>query len=205
MDNREMLAMFVAGGNMRNAEPSPAMDADRKQELQRRLVALREGGKIVDADAAPLDFREAINAREALASAKAQERLDVPRWNANHPVMKGIYQAHDAIAGIPAPGGIGVILLIVFVFFLVLIPVTSGGPTRTLLLWDVLLGKKTLPPLTRDARSTNENNTSDKGWHPGTGSTGTTASTGGALATTGAAITAFNTESVYQPDLGATL
>ena len=146
MNDRETLAMFVAGGNMRNAEPTPAMDADKKTELQQRLAALREGGKVVPADSAPSDFRDAIIQRETAANAKAQERLDVPRWNADNPVMKQVYRAHDAVANIPAPGGIGVILLIIFIFFLVLVPITTGGPTRTLLLWDVLLGKQGLPP-----------------------------------------------------------
>lgn len=149
MDARETLAMFVAGGNMRDAEPSPTMDAETVKTLQMRLDSLRNGATLPEATAAPSDFRAGIAAREAqVAAAEAASRgADVPRWHADHPVMKQVYRAHDAISSLPAPGGLGGIIFVIFLFFLILIPITSKGETRTLLLWEVLLGQKEVEPI----------------------------------------------------------
>lgn len=147
MSARDTLAAFVAAGNLRDADPSPEMDPEKAKELRQRIEALRtHGGKPPDAGDAPGDFRADIEAREAKAAADlaAKRGLDVPRWKATNAVMKHIYAAHDRISSMPAPGGIAAILFIIFIFFLVLIPVTSNGTTRALLLWDVLLGQKEL-------------------------------------------------------------
>ncbi len=194
MDNRETLAMFVAGGNLRNVEPTPAMDPQVKRDILQRLQMLREGGPITPDDAAPSDFREALSTREALAHAKARERWDVPRWHADNALMKQVYRAHDTMASMPTPAGIGVILLIILVFFLVLIPVSTGGPTRMLLLWDVLLGSKKLPAIDRNAVGIVENNTPDKGWNPVTG-----ADTGATAPASMGSMPTLNIESVYLP------
>ena len=143
---REAIAEFVARGNVREAQASVALDQDRVSELQARLADLQDAATpIPDAEANPADFAAAVAEREAAAKEIQVHGRNVPRWNADHPIMQRVYGAHDAVAGLPAPGGLGAILAIIAVLFFVLIGATAQGETRTLLLWDVLLGKKRVP------------------------------------------------------------
>jgi hypothetical protein len=200
MSARETLAMFVAGGNMRDAEPSPTMDKDKLQDVQQRLADLNAGKKPIPANGAPSDFRAGVAAREAAAAAaEAKKRgADVPRWNENHPVMKPIYKVHDAIASMPAPGGIAAILLAIFVLFVVLIPTTTSGETRALMLWEVLMGKKEVPPLpikTSGAPGSLLEQAAQAAQQAAQGDTGKGSST----VSTAAAMPFLVSESVYHP------
>jgi hypothetical protein len=148
---RETLALFVAGGNLLSTEPSPRVPPARGKLIRERQRAILAGGK-VNPEAGPSELREALE--EQIQAADDRERksrgVDLPRnakW-ANHPIMKHIYRAHDAVAMLPVPGGLALIIVAIFIFWLFLIPVSSKGETRANLLWDVVLGQKSLPPAT---------------------------------------------------------
>lgn len=153
---RDAIAEFVVQGNLRDVQASDKLPDARRSELQARLANLREAtAEIPDASTADVsDFRAAVAEREEQAKQISIAGKDVPRWNTNNPVMKQVYRAHDAVAGLPVPGGIGVMVLVIALFFFILIPATTTGETRALLLWEVLLGKKqvtdssTLPVVT---------------------------------------------------------
>jgi hypothetical protein len=144
MDDQETLAMFVAGGTMRDADPTQKMPPEKLAAIKARLEALREGEDLPAPTAAPSDFRAAIEDKEQKVAAQeaAARGKDVPRWKEDAPVMKPVYHAVDTVTGLPAPGGLGVIILIIAIFFLILIPASTAGETRMLLLWEVLLGRK---------------------------------------------------------------
>ena len=157
-DNRQALVRFIGGGSERKSDlvidASAFIDAGRRKQLQERLRDLQAEHNIVDADSDPSEFRHAIAEREAAVAAKPSGH-DVPRWQADTPIMKSIYGAHDAITTLPHPGGLGMLILAIVLLFLILIPATGNGETRTLLLWDVLLGRKQIDqasaPQTGDA------------------------------------------------------
>lgn len=154
-DNRtpaETLALFVAGGNLRDAEPSPKIPADRVKLIKQRQEAILQGKGTPAAGDTPSDFRSAVAEKEQEADERERKSrgADIPGRNrfANHPVLKHIYRAHDAISSLPAPGGLAAMIVAIFILWLFLIPVTSKGETRANLLWDVLMGTKTLPGAT---------------------------------------------------------
>lgn len=67
------------------------------------------------------------------------------------------------VKNLPAPGGIGMMLLAIVLLLLILVPVGNLNETRLMLLWDVLRGDKALP--LPDGGQTSNGATS--GW-PGT-------------------------------------
>lgn len=143
---REQIAQFVEQGNVRHADAAVDLASARVSELAARLDDLQAANTpIPDAEAAPADFAAAVQAREKAAKEIKVAGRDVPRWNAQNPIMQRVYGAHDAITDLPAPGGLGALLIIIAILFFVLISATAQGETRTLLLWEVLLGKKRLP------------------------------------------------------------
>lgn len=156
-DARQTLRSFVEGGNLHDADFQP-IPPERAVALRGRLDAVRADTRMPSPTAAPSDFQAALRDREAAAEeAKAVSRgADIPRPHADKPGFKQFYKAHDFVATLPAPGGLGIILLTIGVFFLIIIPATSKGETRALLLWDVLLGRKkvqegtALPPVSGD-------------------------------------------------------
>lgn len=154
MAARDTLAAFVAGGNMRDAD-APSMTPERAKELQERVTALRAGTAPLAASDAPGDFRAAIQKREQEAATKAaaSRGADIPRkWESN-PIINHVYRAHDAIASLPAPGGLAAVIVAIIVLFFLVVPATSAGETRALLLWEVLLGKKQVPTDTTSANA----------------------------------------------------
>jgi len=116
---------------------------ERAKELREQLQRLSEaGGEPLSGTDDPTEFQEALAEREERAKDISLHGKDVPRWREDSRVMKPVYRAHDVVVSLPQPGGIGVLILALVILFLVLIPATTQGETRTLLLWEVLLGKK---------------------------------------------------------------
>lgn len=155
-DARNELALYVAGGNMRAAtdpDVQIAIQKERVAVLGNRLAQWREnmGRVTVTPEAAPADFQAAIDAADERAYQRSltEQGRDIPRLDPKNPtaakVANYVYRAHDTVAGLPHPGGLGAILLIIAFLWLVLIPATGKGETRLLLLWDVLLGRKQMP------------------------------------------------------------
>lgn len=173
MAARDTLAAFVAGGNMREAD-APTMSPDRAKELGERVKAVQSGTARLDPQMAPSDFRAAVQQREQEAATKAaaSRGADIPRRFENHPIGKRIYQAHDAIASLPAPGGLAALLVAVVVLFFLLIPATSSGETRALLLWEVILGQKQIPNTPEITGATDTSATGPSS--PSSGAVGTT-------------------------------
>lgn len=158
-DARNELALYVAGGNLRNHEQAAtdiALQQDRLAALRGRLGRWREdvGQTIVTPEANPADFRAALEAADERAYQRSltEQGRDIPRIEPQNPtaakILNRVYQAHDTVVGLPTPSGLGTIILIIVVLFLILIPATGRGETRALLLWDVLLGRKQLPDTT---------------------------------------------------------
>lgn len=82
-----------------------------------------------------LELEQAIQTQNALKLAghvagKAQESID----NRVQPIK-------DYLSGIPTPGGIATILIVLAFFIFAVIPVDSNGNTRLKLLWLTLTGK----------------------------------------------------------------
>lgn len=152
MDNdpRDVLLNFVETGNVRDTEFEP-IPQERALALRERLETIRADG-VIDATGNPGDFAAALRDREAEnEQAKNISRgKDVPRLMEEKPGFKQFYRAHDVISTLPAPGGLGLILLAILLFWMLILPATTNGETRTLLLWDVLLGKKKLPTIGKD-------------------------------------------------------
>jgi len=159
---RQELALYVAGGNLRNHEQAAQdiqIQQDRLAALRGRLGRWREdvGQTIVTPEASPADFRAALASADERAYQRSltEQGRDIPRLEPQNPtaakVLNRVYQAHDTVVGLPTPAGLGTLILIIVVLFLILIPATGRGETRTLLLWDVLLGKKQMPGTTQTA------------------------------------------------------
>lgn len=155
-DARTELALYVAGGNMREVDTPEAHMAIQKERLAllgSRLGKWREtmGQTIVTPEAAPADFQAALDAADERAYQRSltEQGRDVPRLDPKNPtaakVLNRVYQAHDTVAALPHPGGLAAIILLIALLWLVLIPATGKGETRLLLLWDVLLGRKQMP------------------------------------------------------------
>lgn len=150
-EHRQALADFVAGNVQRppfvqqsDAEKIQISD-DKLKALQDRLHKLQQvPGETPAATDDPGQFATAVRDREAEAQKRDDEGEPIPRWNEDKPVIKQAYAAHDALVQLPHPGGIGVLVLVLALFFVILIPATTAGETRGLLLWEVLLGKKQL-------------------------------------------------------------
>lgn len=145
--DRAIIEEYVLSGNLRESDTKAlALSPPRQAELRARLGNLREGGKVAGVlpapDSDPGDFRAAVQEREEAAALIQQKGKETPRINADKQPQKAIYFANDFVAGLPSPGGLGGLLLFILLFFFILIPATSAGETRTLLLWDVLLGRK---------------------------------------------------------------
>jgi hypothetical protein len=146
-DDRNLIEEYVVSGNMRDDSKALTIDPSRQAELRARLQNLREGAQAgglpaLPADSNPSDFRAAVEERERQAEIIQTRGKDTPRVNADKQPMKAIYFVNDAVAALPSPGGLGGLLLAILVFFFILIPATSAGETRALLLWEVLLGQK---------------------------------------------------------------
>jgi len=146
-DDRNVLEEYVLSGNLRDASKPLTVDPGRQAELRARMANLREAGNSTalttpDASADPGDFRAAVQEREAAAELIQTRGKDTPRVNADTQPMKAIYLVNDSVAALPVPGGLGALLLVILVFFFILIPATSKGETRALLLWEVLLGRR---------------------------------------------------------------
>ena len=142
---RDTIASYVATGSLRPSDNAAvALLPERQIELTQRLETVRAGGSPPSAEDDPTEFALAIREREEQARLERESNrgADVPRWNQDNSIMRGIYTAHDTIVSLPAPGGLGLLILVIVLFFLILIPATSSGETRSLLLWEVLLGKK---------------------------------------------------------------
>lgn len=146
-EDRNVIESYVLDGNLRDASKALVVDPGRQAELRARMANLREGGQVAalpapEADSNPGDFRAAIEERERAAELIQTRGKDTPRVNADKQPMKAIYLVNDSVAALPAPGGLGALLLVILLFFFILIPATSAGETRALLLWEVLLGRK---------------------------------------------------------------
>lgn len=155
-DARNELALYVAGGNLRNQDQAAqdiAIQKERLALLRGRLGQWREnlGSTIVTPESTPADFRASLEAADQRAYERslAEQGRDVPRLEVQNPtaqkMLNRVYQAHDTVVSLPTPGGLGTLILIIVVLFLILIPATGRGETRALLLWDVLLGRKQMP------------------------------------------------------------
>lgn len=146
-EDRNLLEEYILSGNLRSSDKALTVDPSRQAELRARIANLREGGAST-ALATPLatddpgDFRAAVEERERAAELIQTRGKDTPRVNADKQPMKAIYLVNDSVAKLPAPGGLGALLLTIVIFFFILIPATSKGETRALLLWEVLLGRK---------------------------------------------------------------
>lgn len=155
-DSRQELALYVAGGSLRNQDQAAQdiqLQQDRIAALRGRLGRWREdiAGTVVTPEAAPADFRAALEDADERAYQRSltEQGRDIPRLTPRNPLaakaLNRVYQAHDTVTSLPTPAGIGVLILFIVVLFLILIPATARGETRMLLLWDVLLGRKTMP------------------------------------------------------------
>jgi hypothetical protein len=144
-DNWATIREYVAGAQVTVApadavQPAPrAIKAIRQRQAN---LAAAAAGPAPSAAANPADFAAAVQAREASVREKDAQGQDIPRKYESIDWLKPVYKAHDALVSLPRPGGIGVLVAVLAVFFIILIPATSAGETRALLLWDVLLGKK---------------------------------------------------------------
>lgn len=146
-EDRNLLEEYVLSGNLRSTDKALTVDPGRQAELRARMANLREAGTstglaLPSATDDPSDFRAAVAEREAAAELIQTRGKDTPRVNADKQPMKGIYLVNDSVAKLPVPGGLGAMLLVILLFFFILIPATSAGETRALLLWEVLLGRK---------------------------------------------------------------
>lgn len=95
----------------------------------------------------PSDFAQAIARRKAaMQEQRGGTAPKRPRPGASTFGFKQAYQVHDTLARLPAPGGIGLLVIILVVLLLVLIPITSDKETRLSLLFGVLGGKKQIGP-----------------------------------------------------------
>ncbi len=91
----------------------------------------------------PTDFEAALAQRRAVRDQQSSTPKSIaPRPLANRAGFKQVYGAADAIARIPAPGGIAALLVILLVLLIFLVPVTSDRETRANLFFDVLGGSK---------------------------------------------------------------
>lgn len=144
-EDRALIAEYVLSGNMREADTKAlTLAPSRQAELRARLGNFREGGATVipEPNAEPGDFRAAIAAREDEIAEEDKTGKPTPRWNQDKQPMKAIYIVNDGVSKLPTPAGLGMLLLGILALFFILIPATSDGETRALLLWEVLLGKK---------------------------------------------------------------
>lgn len=144
-DDRALIAEYVLSGNLRESDTKAlTIRPERMAELRARLGNFREGGATVipEPTANPSDFRAAIEAREGEIREEDKTGKPTPRWRADQQPMKAIYIVNDSVSKLPTPAGLGGLLLGILALFFILIPATSDGETRALLLWEVLLGKK---------------------------------------------------------------
>lgn len=143
-DARSQLTRFIATGSQAKSgaitNMSSAIDPAHKRTLRDKIKKLQDEHDIVHPDSQPGDFRNALQTREKKVASKHGK--DIPRPYSQNHYVQHVYKAHDAIVALPHPGGLGMLILLIVLFFLILIPATSSGETRTLLLWDVLLGRK---------------------------------------------------------------
>jgi len=144
-DDRALIAEYVLSGNLRESDTKAlAIRPERMAELRARLGNFREGGATIipEPSAEPGDFRAAVTAREDEIDEEDKTGKPTPRWKADQQPMKAIYIVNDGVSKLPTPAGLGGLLLGILALFFILIPATSAGETRALLLWEVLLGKK---------------------------------------------------------------
>ena len=156
-DTSMALQRYVAAGNLRDID-SPqttiVIEEKRRQQLQKRLAGVRDRfAGVPDASTTnPRDFRAALQYREDRDYQRdldeRQNGKDIPRLEFQNPALnnaaKQVYKAHDFVTSLPHPGGLGAIILVIVVLFLILIPATGRGETRGLLLWEVFLGRKAI-------------------------------------------------------------
>lgn len=125
--------------------PGPAQTGHFRDNLAR----LRQGGKLPKGTKEPTEFHEALAARRvAQENARMAEdgqspATNRPRWKAGNPVMDTIYGAHDRVAAMPTPGGIGALVVVLLALLIVIMPI-SGHDTRMALLFKTLIGQRRL-------------------------------------------------------------
>lgn len=192
-DARTELALYVAGGNMRESntpETHIAIQKERLALLGSRLGRWREtmGQTIVTPESAPADFQAALDAADERAYQRSlsEQGRDIPRLDPQNPtaakVTNAIYKAHDTVAALPHPGGLALLILLIAGLWLVLIPATGKGETRLLLLWDVLLGRKQMPGTAPAPATTDQQDIQTSANAAATGvAAGLSAATGGTI------------------------
>lgn len=55
-------------------------------------------------------------------------------------------EAVSRLAGLPTPGGLGLVILAILFFLAVIVPANASGATRIALMWQALTGGITIPP-----------------------------------------------------------
>jgi hypothetical protein len=125
--------MSAADIQLLQADPNTLSD---EQKLRRKALETKTNLQQLDAAKA---------ATEKLANEQAAKSGDQQRVVMNE-IGRGLRAAstHPAkqwFENVPTPGGIGILLLIIFVFLLAIVPVDSSGNTRLYLMWLTLTGK----------------------------------------------------------------
>jgi hypothetical protein len=181
-EHTQFLADYVASGNTRVVDSALShLSGKNRGEIEKKFAEIRQnrtslvtafresGTPPPQASSEPGDFRAALTENNQVAYERDLKRrgIEVRQPDTNNKLLKTVpalarllesfYKGQTAVKSLPSPGGLGLILLVILAFFLILVPATSAGETRALLLWDVLLGKKVITKDTAPAGSSSSN------------------------------------------------
>ncbi len=136
MDTWEQLDHYIAGPQLALPAPGETTAADGTRVVEGELVD--EQGRIVEGSARELP------AGDSGAGDGQDRRLALNFSGLPASVGKPLQATHDWIAAVPAPGGIGLLILLLVFFNLAIIPVANGH-TRLQLIWLTLTGGAKMP------------------------------------------------------------